>query len=74
MDDCSFRFFFNEVEYVKLVFLGILNCVEYGGKMKKGFFCKIVRSNFFRRWFDLNLNKMIVKKIDMDGFLVFYEG
>lgn len=67
LDDRSSRSPPNEVEYVKSAFPGTLNRVEHGGKMKKGFLRKIARSNSLRRRSDSNLNKMTVKKTDMDG-------
>ena len=74
LDDRSSRSPPNEVEYVKSAFPGTLNRVEHGGKMKKGFLRKIARSNSLRRRSDSNLNKMTVKKTDMDGSSASHEG
>lgn len=82
LDECGFMFFlFVEDDLVvlrfgeKLNFIVSLGCVEYGGKVKKGFFCKIGCNNLFRRKFDFYLSKIFVKKfIEMDGNIGFYEG
>lgn len=59
----------------KVDFVVIFGCIEYGGKVKKGIFCKIVCNNLFRRKLDISLNRNKLKKfMEMDGRIGLYDG